>query len=91
MPQIFLIQSKPFLCKAKYLLPRHGLWHRKFQNLCTSYHPMCLELVLWILAIFDAISAIISMIVMANHEMQVCGLIDLGFVCIRFLIKCFIL
>jgi len=60
---------------------------------------MCLELVLWILVIFDVISIVISMIVgmhtnnfvMANHGMQVCGLLDFGFVCLRFLIKCFIL
>jgi hypothetical protein len=60
---------------------------------------MCFELVPHILVIFDAISIIISMIVgmctnnfvMANHKMQVCGLIDFGFVCLKFIVKCFIL
>jgi hypothetical protein len=68
-----------------------GCGIESFKNYDTSYHSMCLELVLRILVIFDAISAIISMIVMANHEMQVCGLIDFGFVYLRLLVKCFIL
>jgi hypothetical protein len=72
---------------------------KSLKNYDINNHPMCLELVLWILVIFYAIFVVISMIVgmhtnnfiMANHEMQVCGLLDFGFVCLRFLIKCFIL
>jgi hypothetical protein len=68
-----------------------GYGIESFKNYDTSCHPMCLELVLQILVIFYAISVIIFMIVMASHEMQVRGLIDFGFVYLRFLVKCFIL
>jgi hypothetical protein len=36
--------GKPLLCKTKYHLPKHGLWHKKCQKSSnTNGHPVCFE------------------------------------------------
>jgi hypothetical protein len=72
---------------------------KSFKNYDTNNHPMCFELFLWILVIilchffcyFHDCWHVYNNFAMITHEMHVCGSIDFGFVCLRFLVKCFIL
>jgi hypothetical protein len=91
--EIFVIQSKPLPCKAKYLSQDMVYGIDGFKNYDTNSNQCVLnQFHKYWLILSNVISTIISMIVgmrtnnfvMANHEMQINGLIDYGFVCLKF-------